>query len=131
MKSVQWFLTRIFFKFSIKIYRENKPRPLTAMFFDKSKWLEQSWYRITKGTFLQNYIAIRSAVSDKKIFLSFLYRYIGKISPAPWLPCFFTNPNGLNNLGKGSPKEHFCKIIWKSVQWFLTRRVFEVFYIDI
>ena len=33
---------------------ENKPRPLVAMFFDKSKWLEQSWYRITKGTFLQN-----------------------------------------------------------------------------
>ena len=115
MKSVQWFLTRRFFKFSIKIYRENKPRPLAAMFFDKSKWLEQSWYRITKGTFLQNYIAIDPVVSDKKIFLSFLYRYIGKISPAPWWPCFLTNPNGLNNLGRGSPKEHFCKIIWKSV----------------
>ena len=25
------------------IYRENKPRPLAAMFFDESKWLEQSW----------------------------------------------------------------------------------------
>ena len=42
-QSVQWFLTRRFFKFSIKIYRENKPRPLAAMFFDKSKWLEKSW----------------------------------------------------------------------------------------
>ena len=30
-------------KFSIQIYSENKPRPLAAMFFDKSKWLEQSW----------------------------------------------------------------------------------------
>ena len=58
-------------------------------------------------------------------FLSFLYRYIGKISPAPWQPCFLTNPNGLNNLGRGSPKEHFCKILLKSVQWFLTRRFFE------
>ena len=66
---------------------------------------------------------IGPVVSDK-IFLSFLYRYIGKISPAPWRPCFFTNPNGLNNLGRRSPKEHFCKIIWKSVQWFLTRRFF-------
>ena len=26
-----------------KIYRENKPHPLVAMFCDKSKWLEQSW----------------------------------------------------------------------------------------
>ena len=57
-------------------------------------------------------------------FLSFLYRYIGKISPAPWRPCFLMNPNGLNNLGRGSPKEHFCKMILKSVQWFLTRRFF-------
>ena len=104
--------------FSIQIYSENKPRPLAAMFFDKSKWLEQSWYRITKGTFLQNYIEIGPVVSDKKIFKSFLYRYIGKISPAPWWPCFLTNPNGLNNLATGSPKEHFCKIILKSVQWF-------------
>ena len=56
--------------FSIQI-SENKPRPLVAMFFDKSKWLEQSWYRITKGTFLQNYIIIGPVVSDKKIFKVF------------------------------------------------------------
>ena len=67
-KLVQWFLTRRFFKFSIKIYRENKPHPLAAMFFDKSKWLEQSWYRTTKEIFLQNNIAIGPVVSDKKIF---------------------------------------------------------------
>ena len=47
------------------------PRPLAAMFFDKSKWLEQSWERITKGTFLQNYIEIGPVVSDKKIFKVF------------------------------------------------------------
>ena len=58
-------------------------------------------------------------------FLSFLYRYIGKMSPASWRPCYLTNPNGLNNLGRESPKEHFFKIIWKSVQWFLTRRFFK------
>ena len=45
-----------------------------------------------------------------------------KISPAPWWPCFLTNPNGLNNPGTGSPRGHFCKIILKSVQWFRTRR---------
>ena len=38
---------------------------------------------------------------------------------------FFTNPNGFNNLDRGLSKEHFCKIILKSVQWFLTRRFFK------
>ena len=95
------------------------------MFFDESKWLEQSWQRITEGTFLQNYIEIGPVVSDKKIFKVFYIDNMGKISPAPWQPCFLTNPNGLNNLGRGSPKEHFCKIILKSVQWFLTRRFFK------
>ena len=46
-------------------------------------------------------------VSDKKIFKVFYIDNIGKISPAPWWPCFLTNPNGLNNLGRGSPKEPF------------------------
>ena len=91
------------------------------MFFDKSKWLEQSCNRITKGTFLQNHMEIGPVVSDKKVFNVF-YTDIVKISPAPWWPCFLTNPNGLNNLGTGSPRGHFCKIILKSVQWFLTRR---------
>ena len=53
------------------MYRENKPRPLAAMFFDESKCLEQSWQRITEGTFLQNYIEIGLMVSDKKIFKDF------------------------------------------------------------
>ena len=122
---------------------------------------------MTKDTFLPSYIEIGPLVSAKKIFKVFyIDTYIGKISPAPWRPCFLTNPNGLNNLGKGSPKlygnrssglgqddfyiflyigkispapwrpcfltnpndsnnlgrgslkEHFYKIIWKSVQWF-------------
>ena len=40
---------------------------------------------------------------------------------------FFTNHDGLNNLGRGSPKEHLCQVILKSVQWFLTRRFFSSF----
>ena len=60
-----------------------------------------------------------------RFFKVFYIDYIGKRSPAPWRPCFLTNPNGLNNLRRGSPKEHFCKIIWKSAQWFLTRRFFK------
>ena len=70
-------------------------------------------------------------MSDKKIFQNFLYYYIGKIILAPWRQCFLSNHDGLKNLGRGSPKEHFCQIIFKSVQWFLTRKIFNVFYIDL
>ena len=63
----------------------------------------------------------------RRLFLSFQSRYTGKIStrpppppPPPWRPCFLTNHDSFNNLGSGSPKEYFCKIILKSVQWFLT-----------
>ena len=61
-------------------------------------------------------------------FWSFLYRYIGKISPPR--PCFLTIHDGLNNLGRGFQKKHFCQIEQKSVQGFLTR-IFKVFYMDI
>ena len=64
----------------------------------------------------------RSSGFWQEDFQSLLYRYIVKISPAPWWPCFLTNLNGSNNLGRGSSKKHFCKIIWESVKWFLTRR---------
>ena len=45
------------------------------------------------------------------------------------MPCpvaarfFLTNHDSLNNLGSGLPKEHFCQVILKSVQWFLMRRL--------
>ena len=34
---------KVFHIDTYNIYRENKSCPLAAMFFDKSKWLEQSW----------------------------------------------------------------------------------------
>ena len=37
------------------------------------------------------------------------------------------NHDRLNNLGRGSPKEHFCQVILKSVQWFLTKRFLKFF----
>ena len=128
-KSVQWFLTRRFLKFSIQIYSENKPPPPGGHVF----WqIQMAWTILVQD--LQRNISAKlygnRSSGFAQDFSSFLYRYIGKISPAPWWPCFLTNPNGLNNLGRGSPKEHFCKIILKSVQWFLTRRFLKVFYID-
>ena len=47
--------------------------------------------------------------------LEFLFRYIGKISVAPWRQCFLMNHDGLNNHSRGSSKKHFCHIILKSV----------------
>ena len=62
LKLVQWFK---------KFYIAIKPYALTAMFFDESWQLEQTWLRVTKGTFLLSYIEICSVVSDKKIFKVF------------------------------------------------------------
>ena len=51
---------------------------------------------------MPSYTEIGPVVSDKKIFFSsFIYRYIGKIIPAPLQPYFLTNHDGLNNLGRG------------------------------
>ena len=78
-----------FFKFSIKMYRENKPRPLAAIFF---------WQIMTAWTILVNgyqgnisaklYWNRSSGFWQEDFFSSFLYRYIGKISPAPLQPRF-------------------------------------------
>ena len=96
-------------------------RPLAAMFFDKSKRLEQSWLRVTKETFLPSDTEISPLVSDKKSFKTFLYRYTRKISPAPWRQGFLMNHDNLNNLGSESTRKHFCQVIMKSVLWFLTK----------
>ena len=58
-------------------------------------------------------------------FLSFHYSYIRQNSPAPWRPCFSTNQHLLKESNKGSPKEHFYKIIWKSAWHFWRRRFFK------
>ena len=42
--------------------------------------------------------------------------------PPPWRPWFLTYHDGLNNLGRKLQKKHSCRVILKSVQWFLTRR---------
>ena len=119
-----------FKSFLYKLYRENKPCPLAAMFLTNPNVLNNLGRGSPKEHFCKIILKLVQWFRTRRFFKSFLYRYIGKISPAPWWPCFLTNPNGLNNLGRGSPKEHFCKIILKSVQWFRTRRFLKVFYID-
>ena len=48
------------------------------MFFDESRLLEQSWYRVIMETFLPSYNEIGPVVSDKKIFQVFYKDILGK-----------------------------------------------------
>ena len=129
MKSVQWFLTKRCFKFSIKIYRENKPCPLRPCFSTNPNGLNNLGTESSKEHLRKIIWKSVQWFLTRRFFKFSIHTCIdiciGKISPTPWRPCFPTNPNGLNNLGTESPKEHLCKIIWKSVQWFLTRRLFK------
>ena len=83
------------------------------MFFDKTWRLEQSWKRVTKGTFLLKYIEIGPVVSDKKIFKVFLQ--------LPWQPESFMNSKSLKKFQSVSPKDQSCETWLKLAQWFKRR----------
>ena len=62
-------------------------------------------------------------VSAKFTALGFLYKFYSTNHPHPPpphpRPCFFYKSWRLElNLKRGSPKEHFCQVILKLVQWF-------------
>ena len=71
LKSGRWFRRRRFLKFTLCTYKEKWPRPLAAMFFDESTWLEQLCKKVTQASFLWKYIEIGPWVSEKKIFESY------------------------------------------------------------
>ena len=108
--------------FYIDMYRENKPRPLAAVFFffDESKWLEQSWKRITKGTFLQNYTEFCPVVSE--ILIRRFFKFLVKKSIfSSCDPDMQWTRNHLNNFERGPTKEHSCEVWSKSNQKFRRR----------
>ena len=114
---------KIFKVFYIDTYiGKISPAPWRPCFLTNPNGLNNIGRGSLKEYFCKIIYGNQSSGFGQEDFYIFLYKYIGKISPTPWRPCFLTNPNGLNNLGRGSPKEHFCKIILKSVQWFRTRR---------
>ena len=53
---------------------------------------------------------------------------MGKISPAPWLPCFLMNHNGLNNLGRRSPKKTFLQNYIEIGPVVFDKKIIEVFF---
>ena len=83
---------------------------------------------------MSSYTEIGRVVSDKKFFFKDFYIAVKVKKNVPWRPRFFlfvTNTYGLNNLGRGLPKEHFCQVTLKSVQCFLTKKKIKFFYINI
>ena len=65
-------------------------------------------------------------ISAEFTALRFLYKFY---SLAPQTAHFFFHASlWLElNLDRGSPKEQFCQVILKSVQWFLTKRFLKCF----
>ena len=61
---------------------------MAAMCFDESGWLEQSWLKVTKETFLPDHINIGPVVSDKNIFKVSVSIY-RENKPHPLLAMFF------------------------------------------
>jgi len=62
--------------------------------------------------------ALGLVVSDKKIFENCILK---TYFLTPW-PTYATNQSGLNNFGRGPPRDHSCEIWSKSNEWFQRRR---------
>ena len=73
-------------------------------------------------------LKIRAISMGKESCQNFSYRHIRKRYSAPWPPYLLTDPNSLNNFGRGSPKEHLCQITSKSSQWFWRRSLSKISY---
>ena len=58
------------------------------MFFDNSLRLEQSWYGVTKGIFVPDFIEVSTVVSDKKIFKVFYIDIVRENKPHPLATMF-------------------------------------------
>ena len=84
---------------------ENKLRTLAARFLTYHDSLNILGRGSPREHFCQVILKLVQWFLTRR-FLIILYRYKGKINPAPWRPRFLTNHNGSNNLGRGLLKEH-------------------------
>ena len=72
------------------------------MFFDKSWWLEQSWKRVTKGTFLPCYIEISQTFLTRRS-LKFSIQIYRENKPCPVAAVSFEQI-------QGTTKNHSCEV---------------------
>ena len=109
-KSDQRFLTRRFFKYFpyIRLCKQSDPRD--GAIFDSRDIIWTIFVEDHKVMLHAKYERPRPYGFWQEDFWSLLYSHIGKMGPAPWQPCFSPNRNNLNNLGRGSPKEHLCEL---------------------
>ena len=117
---------------SWEIFDTNFPMKYIGVKIEKrKKWNKRTMmvlYRSPEQTALYTYYYLLTIeVSAMFTALRFLYKFY--YCPAPQWPCFFQASRWFElNLGRGSPKEQFCKDILKSVQWFLTKRFLKCLY---
>ena len=83
-------------------------------------------YRSPEQTDLYTFISVE--VSAKFTALNFIALHPPPPTNPRQQPCLFLfNASRQLNLERGSPKEQFCQVILKLVQWFLTRRFLKCF----
>jgi len=71
----------------------------------------------SRWCYIPNMKALGLVVSDKKIFENCIL----KTCFLTLWPTYATNWNGLNNFGRGSPRDHFCEVWSKSNERFQRR----------
>ena len=84
-----------------------------------------AWRNLIEGhqeIMQQNKLEIGNVYFQRRRFLTFYYSHIRQNSCASWWLHFSTNQHGLQGSNRGSSKEHFDKIIWKSDRYFWRRR---------
>ena len=115
-----------FLSFHYSHIRQKKPAPHGGHVF---RPINMAWGNLIKGHPRNISTKLFENLPDtfgEEDFLSFHYSHIRQNSPAP--PgghVFFTNQHGLKESDRGSSKEHFYKIIWKSANQFGRRRYFK------
>ena len=133
-KSGKWFwrrrLSKIFLQTKMEIiqpYKENTFYPLTSLF---GTWKKFIFTRMVAGHLKNIYVyllKIQAVSMGKESCQNCSYRNIRITYSAPWPPYLLTDPNSLNNFGRGSPKEPLCQIISKSSKWFWRRSLSKIF----
>ena len=123
-KSAEHFRRRRFFKFSFSHIGKTAPPSGGHVFLP----INMAWRNLIEG----HQMNISTKLFENRLntfgeedFLSFLFCHKGQIAPSSGGHVLLTNQHGLKESDRGSPNEHFYKIIWKSAWHFLRRRFFK------
>ena len=106
----------------------NRPRNHQDKYFEQHLWWlfkQEDHDGPISLTWANSFAYLLLKFQPSSLLIRFLYKFY---SPAPQRLCFFQASWWFElNLERGSPKEQFCQVILKSVQWFLTKRFLKCF----